>query len=553
MIIGAFLEVLSVGLMIPLVAVFMTPNVMVTNKMISKICTLLNISSNKSFILLCFLSLIVTFIGKNLFLLFEYNYQYKFTFESKFKTRSLLLKTYLSRPYEFFLHIESGEIIRIINSDVGNSYSLLTSILSIATELIVSSTLIIAIFVLNPLITLITAVTLGLTLLVIIKLLRPRLHKMGIDMMDAAKNANKWMLQSVNGIKEVKIQQSENHFLKKYDECGKILIETERRNNVYGNLPRLLIETVCMCTILSVVLGMVLAGYDVGSLATMLSAFAMAAVRIMPSTNRIATGINQIAFLEPALDALLLNIDYVDQVDCKTSCMALKPLVFTNRIEIKDLSYKYPETENDVIHRANMVIEKGASVGVIGPSGAGKTTVVDIILGLLKPYEGQVLCDGVNIFENYDEWLSYVGYIPQMIFMLDDTIRANVVFGNEEKYENDDAVWRALAKAQLEDFVRRLPKGLDTQIGERGVRISGGQRQRIGIARALYGNPEILIFDEATSALDNETEAAIMESIESLRNEKTMIIIAHRLSTIRNCNCVYEVANGTINKVNGDF
>ncbi|MCX4315549.1 MAG: ATP-binding cassette domain-containing protein, partial [Lachnospiraceae bacterium] len=223
-------------------------------------------------------------------------------------------------------------------------------------------------------------------------------------------------------------------------------------------------------------------------------------------------------------------------------------LTFEREITLQNISYSYPNSEQHVLEHAQMSVPVGKSVGIVGTSGAGKTTAVDIMLGLLNPQEGQVLADGVDVMSVYTEWLSHIGYIPQTIFMLDDTIRANVAFGLAREEQTDEQVWYALQEAQLAEFVRSLPEGLDTQIGERGVRLSGGQRQRIGIARALYTNPELLIFDEATSALDNETEAAIMESINSLHGRKTMVIIAHRLQTIEGCDMVYRVKDGRIER-----
>ena len=210
--------------------------------------------------------------------------------------------------------------------------------------------------------------------------------------------------------------------------------------------------------------------------------------------------------------------------------------------------YHMGEVTIEALQDASFTIEKGEICVIVGPSGAGKTTAVDILLGLLEPQKGMACSDNVDIKEGYGSWLSHLAYIPQMIYMLDDTIRANVAFGFTKEQIEDEQVWRALDEAQLGDFIRTLPEGLDTTIGERGVRLSGGQRQRIGIARALYTDPELLIFDEATSALDNETEAAIMESINSLHGKKTMIIIAHRLTTIKECDIVYRVENGKIRK-----
>ena len=214
---------------------------------------------------------------------------------------------------------------------------------------------------------------------------------------------------------------------------------------------------------------------------------------------------------------------------------------------MKDITYAYPGTEKKIFDHANLEIPVGKSVGIVGTSGSGKSTVVDILLGLLKTHQGTICADGINIKDNYRSWLRNVGYIPQMIFMLDDTIRKNVAFGISEEEMQEDRIWEVLKEAQLDEFIKSLPEGLDTGIGERGIRLSGGQRQRIGIARALYNNPEILILDEATSALDNDTEAAIMESINRLHGKKTLIIIAHRLQTIENCDIVYRIADGQAN------
>ena len=283
-----------------------------------------------------------------------------------------------------------------------------------------------------------------------------------------------------------------------------------------------------------------------------LSAFAMAAVRLMPSVNRMSASLNSMSYQEPALDKMLEHLAVAEKwksqqkaSDVASSRMAGK-ITLDQSAELSDITYSYPNTATPVLLHANMEIPVGKSIGVVGASGSGKTTAVDILLGLLELQNGSVLSDGANIQADYKGWLGHIGYIPQMIYMLDDTIRANVAFGVPEKAIDEDQVWRALEEAQLKDFVQSLPNGLDTTIGERGVRLSGGQRQRIGIARALYPDPELLIFDEATSALDNETEAAIMESINALHGRKTMVIIAHRLTTIKECDMVYRVEDGKI-------
>ena len=227
-----------------------------------------------------------------------------------------------------------------------------------------------------------------------------------------------------------------------------------------------------------------------------------------------------------------------------------KTMDLKDKIELKDIVYGYPNTDKLIFDHADMVVPYGKSVGIMGPSGAGKSTVVDILLGLLKLHSGSITCDGVNIFDNYPAWLSRIGYIPQSIYLVDEPIRNNIAFGIADDEIDDERIWSVLEEAQLKDFIKTLPEGLDTAIGDRGVRLSGGQRQRLGIARALYHNPEILVFDEATSALDNETEAAVMEAINSFQGKKTMVIIAHRLNTIEKCDIVYKVDEGKITQTN---
>jgi len=314
-----------------------------------------------------------------------------------------------------------------------------------------------------------------------------------------------------------------------------------------------MIEMVSVCSMLAFIAYMIYIGKEIETLVTTLGAFAMAAMKLMPSANRIVAALNQIAFQEPSLDKLLQDLALFEEDEIKYSKYKKQNLTenrnilsFNDKIELRNITYSYQGSDKLILDNANMVIPIGKSVGIVGASGAGKTTAVDILLGVLLAQKGEILTDGINVMENYSEWLANIGYIPQNIFMLDDDIKSNIAFGVPEKLQDEEMVWKAIKEAQLEDFVKELKDGIHTQIGERGMRLSGGQRQRLGIARALYLNPKILVFDEATSALDNETEAAIMSSINSLHGKKTMIIIAHRLQTIKDCDIVYRVGDGRI-------
>ena len=289
---------------------------------------------------------------------------------------------------------------------------------------------------------------------------------------------------------------------------------------------------------------------NISGFVSLLAVFAVAAFRMLPCFNSISAYMATMMFEKDSVEAVYNDIKEMENFDKvrKQSRNLKENLNFKTRINIEHVTYKYPHTEREILKDVNLIINKNQSVGFIGTSGAGKSTLIDIILGVLPVEKGNIEVDGFNICENMRTWHKMIGYIPQSIYLMDDTIRNNVAFGIDENDILDSQIWKALEEAQIAQFIRELPGGLDAEIGDRGVRISGGQRQRIGIARALYHNPEVLVFDEATSALDNETEAALMEAIEGLKGKRTMLIIAHRLQTIQNCDVVYEVKDGRVEK-----
>lgn len=554
MLVGAGLEIVGVSLMLPLMTVIMEPGIFETNEVIRWLCEVFSITSHSSFVIACIVTLILVFNIKNLYLMLEYYVQNRFIYRSQFSTQQRMLRTFLDRPYEYFLNARTGEILRVIQYDVTDAYSLLMTLMSFVTETIVSVALIVTIFIVDPMMTGFVALMMLLNILVIAKVIKPILHKMGINAQVHAANSNKWLLQSLHGVKEVKVANKERFFEDQYGKHGWKMIRIHEKSSVLNHFPRLLIEMVSVCSMLMLIAIMIRMGRDMESLMPVIAAFAMAALKLMPSANRIVSAINAVAYKEPALDQLIKQMRWMEEeaageLTIKKPVTVREdraPLTLKQEIWLKNIRYHYPRSEEQVLDQAEMRIPVGKSVGIVGVSGAGKTTTVDIMLGLLTPQEGQVLVDDVDAMECYEEWVSHIGYIPQSIFLMDDTIRANVAFGVEPEMQSDEQVWHALEEAQLAEFIRSLPAGLDTRIGERGVRLSGGQRQRVGIARALYHDPELLVFDEATSSLDNETEAAIMESINRLHGKKTLVIIAHRLQTIEGCDMVYRVEGGKI-------
>lgn len=549
MVIGAVLETIGVSLILPLVSAIMKPELIENNDYVRSICQFFRIPSMKTFIIVMIFALIGVFILKNIYLFIEYNIQYRFICNNRFETQRKLISSYIQRPYEYFLSINTAEVERVVMGDVREAFGLLTTLLSFMTEVIICLALVMTIIIIDPVMAISIAIILTAVLFLITKAIKPALRKAGILFHDNSISTHKWLLQSITGIKELKITGKESYFIDQFSKYGKDSIEAEKTNYILGTVPRLTIEAMSISGMLGVVAILLIRGRGLDSMLPQLSAFAMAAVRILPSANRMSTAINAISYQEPMLDKMIENLHKIERwnIDDKEQKEVEDgKITLLKEVRLDNITYRYPGASVNVLQNANMNIPVSKSVGIVGVSGAGKTTAIDILLGLLEAQEGTVTADGVDIKNAYQNWLNHLGYIPQMIFMLDDTIKRNIAFGYTDEEICDELLWKALDEAQLSDFVKSLPDGIETTIGERGVRLSGGQRQRIGIARALYKNPELLVFDEATSALDNETEAAIMEAINSLHGKKTLVIIAHRLETIKDCDMIYRVEHGSI-------
>jgi ABC-type multidrug transport system fused ATPase/permease subunit len=472
---------------------------------------------------------------------------FSFVYTNQFRTSERMMRNYLRRGYEFYLNADTAVVQRNITSDVNNMYALILALLQMMSDGVVSVFIIAYCFVTNGTMTVLLAVVL-LALMVVVKMvLKPIMYKAGKDNQDYYSGLFKWISQTVQGIKEVKIATKEQYFVEEYKKCGQGYVNAVQRYSLYNNVPKLLIEAACVGTMVGYMIYLVLSGVSTENMLTVFSTLAAAAFVLLPCVNRINNQINSIAYFEPFFMGVSDNLqDEIsgEKVDMTFATDEEEKLPVEHSIELKGITYAYPGTDKLIFDHANLTVPVGTSVGIVGTSGAGKSTVVDILLGLLEVQSGVVLADGTDTKIHYRKWLKNVGYIPQMIFMLDDTIRKNVAFGVPEDKIDEERLWEVLKEAQLDEFIKTLPEGLDTGIGERGIRLSGGQRQRIGIARALYNDPEVLILDEATSALDNDTEAAIMESINRLHGKKTLIIIAHRLQTIEKCDLVYRVENG---------
>lgn len=552
--IGGLLETASASLILPLVSAILDEEKFAENRYVMQIRELLGIESIRTFTL-CMLGFIIAiYIFKAVFLILQTYLLARFANKNRARCTTNLLWQFLHRPYEYYLYAETSDIIRTIYGDMDNIFNLLLQCMNFASELVVSLCLGVFLLITDWKMCLLMVILLGVLTLINVKVIKKHLNIAGEGSRITQAGMYKWILQGASGIKDVKVLRKEYYFTDRYSDSAEGYADNQIKYNVLTNLPRLLIEAVAILGILIYVMISMLVGVNIASLMTTIAAFAVAAMRLLPSVNRLNTYIANIAYFEPALDFIYENVN-TKGLSEENVLITHNPteeyvpaLSFKDTIELNDITFAYPNTDKNIFTHADMTVPIGASVGVVGASGAGKSTIVDIMLGLLEVKSGEILCDGIDAIEHYPEWLSHIGYIPQTIYMLDDSIRRNIAFGVDDSDIDDDRVWAVLKEAQMMDFVKDLPYGLDSQIGERGVRISGGQRQRLGIARALYHNPQILIFDEATSALDNDTETAIMDAIDSLHGQKTMVIIAHRLRTIENCDIIYEVKDEKINR-----
>ncbi len=549
----SFAELLGVSVILPFINAVVAPETLLEEKPIRWAYDFFGMESTGELIIYLAVLIIIVYILKNLFLIYVYELQYKFAYYGKKQMQNELMRYYIGKDYTFFLNVNSSELIRNINTDPEMFYTAVQNALQLLSELCVSVIIVVFLLFTDVTITLGVAVSVGIMFLLMIKGLRRVLARYGDERRVYSANMFKCMQQAFGGIKEIKIANRESYFQNDFEKQNEVYTHVIKQNAFLSAIPKPVMEALCIAGLMAVIAIQVANGTtDTTQFIGVLGVFAAAAFKLLPSVNKISSYFA--AIVHNAVVIEKVRDEYREMQETKLSGGQSKESAAKTRektislereISVEHLEFSYPNTEEAVIRDANVMIPKNCSAAFIGPSGAGKTTFVDLILGILTPQKGSICVDGTDIHEALRGWHEKIGYIPQTIYMLDDTIRNNIAFGDAG--EIDDArVWEALRQAQLEDFIKGLEDGLDTVIGEAGVRLSGGQRQRIGIARALYRRPEVLVLDEATSALDNETEAAVMEAIDRLQGKMTMFIIAHRLSTIQNCDIVYKVENGQV-------
>lgn len=545
-VIGSFLELLAVAIFSPFIEVIMDPVSLKESQIMTYIYELLSVKSIENFLAMISGGIIAIYIIKNIYNIIEKNAIYRFSYRIQRSISTDLLKAYMKEPYTFHLNKNISVLQRSMQEDTDQFTKGIIHVLEMVAEICVCIAIGIYLFIESKSITIIIVGLLLACLALFSYISKKYSSAWGRQGQQYKSKIYQWMNQSLGGIKEIKVLNRENSFIEHYDNYFAKYVKVLRLNRLIGTVPKYIIEMVCMTGLSAAIIVKIFFGQkDLIEFVPQLAVFAVAAFRLLPSVGKINEHLSAVLYAIPSLDLIYNDLKEIDNLNIIEQT-ANNDWSFQEKIEVKRVTYCYPDGDINVINNANFIIEKGKTVAFVGASGAGKSTMVDILLGLLAPRYGKIYADGMNIYKNLSTWQKEIGYIPQTIYLSDDTIRNNVAFGIAEDKIDEQAVTAALQQAQLYEFVDSLPEGENTFVGDRGVRLSGGQRQRIGIARALYHDPEILVLDEATSALDSDTETAVMEAIEKLQGQKTILIIAHRLTTIRNADVIYEVGEGKV-------
>ncbi|MEA5529991.1 ABC transporter ATP-binding protein [Dolichospermum sp. UHCC 0684] len=555
------LEVLGTGMIAPFIATAVKPDTIKNIYWLNRIYNQINFHSEHQFLIFLGLVVVIAFYLKSFLAFNAQKTVFKFSFGLKRELSCKLLKAYIEAPYSYHLRINSATLVQnIINTTdavcIGVVSTLLTSICN--------STIIVALMFLLINTNAVALILIAVILLIFFGLLHPMkdsLARWNEEGFHAYGEMIRITNHGLGGLKETRVIGCESYFENQIEEQSEIYAKTTTLSSAYGNLPRFVLEPLMISFLISFTfLFITLNQNNTHNLTGVLGIFALASVRLMPAVGNLISGINVIRSTSYSLDRLFFDLKELEKeklitnVNSPSHSQNLLPnqnqqtFQFSDKVILDRITFQYPNSTTNVIKDISLSIRKGESIGLIGKSGAGKTTLVDVILGLFIPQFGDIKVDGVSVYNNLRAWQNMLGYVPQSIFLIDDTLERNIAFGVADHLIDKNRLKKAIEMAQLSEVVEQLPDGIKTVVGEAGVLLSGGQRQRVGIARVLYHEREILVFDEATAALDTETEHLITQATKALAGTKTIIIIAHRLSTIEHCDCIYQLEQGRVIK-----
>ena len=552
-IIAALLELLGVAIIVPILEILLDVSAVKNKWYMQPFIEVLRLDTEVRIIYFICFATIGVYIAKNAYFIFYHWVAFKFAYKVRRELATKVLRAYMKQGYIFFVEHNTSLMFQGINGDIVGIYTILNTFFVMITKL--AAVVVIGIFIIyqSKQMAVILILFSVLSIVVVQVIYRRNMKKNGEIRRELACECVQTAMEAIQGNKAILVMNKQNFFVEHY---SKVLAEFNRvatKVDLGIASPAYIIEAMCICGVLLAVLIQMGGSGDTSRLLEQLSTIAVGAFRILPALGAVSSGINTITMNIPLMEKTYQTLKEVSELEKAGKEQKVRPskhknIEFKGEIRVDNISFCYPNSEENVLEDADVVIKKGKSVAFIGPSGAGKTTLADIILSLLKPSKGKILMDGIDIEELGGNWNKIIGYVPQTIYIVDDSIRNNIAFGEDKTTIDDEKIWKALEIAQWDEFVKKMPEGLDTKVGEFGIRFSGGQQQRLAIARAMYHNPEILLLDEATAALDNETENEVMKAIEALQGYKTLIVVAHRLTTVRKCDEIYEVRDKKITK-----
>jgi ATP-binding cassette, subfamily B, bacterial PglK len=544
MVIGMVFETLSVGMVVPVLILLSQNNISEEYPILVHVFNTLGNPSQNTLMVMGILMLVAIYLVKNVFLGFFFWRQMSFVFGVMEQLSQRLLTVYLRQPYTFHLQRNSAELMRNTFSEADLfATNVVTPIMQFLAECLVVFGLTALLFYIEPMGVLIVTGIIAASAWGFSRLTQPYIARWGVLRQHHAGLRIQHMQQGLGGVKDIKLLGREAEFLEQFRLHNQQYTRVGKLQNTLLQFPRLWLEVLAIGGLATLTITMLVLGNELSSIMPLLGLFAAAGFRLIPSVNRVLGAVQSLRYGLPVLDTLNSELNLTIQ-ELDTDSPPVIP--FRHTLEMQNVSFCYPGASTNALSDFSFLVQRGEFVGFVGTSGAGKSTLVDTLLGLLAPTTGEVKVDGIDIQVGLRNWQDQIGYVPQTIFLTDDTLRRNVAFGLPNDKIDEEAVWRAIRAAQLEEFVQSLPSGLDSMVGERGVRISGGQRQRIGIARALYHDPPVLVLDEATSALDSATERSVMQAINALHGDKTILIVAHRLSTVEICDRLYRLDFGRL-------
>lgn len=542
------IETLSIGMVIPVISVILDDQSFFQNDFISKAILLLGSPSKDSLIITFMLIIVFVFVFKSLYLVFFNWFQTRFIFNVQVSLSNKLFTGYLYQPYLYHLNRNSSSLIRNIVTEVNTFASCSTAMIILVTEIMVFLGISLLLIIYEPVGSLMSISIFCLAGFSFYSLFKHKMSYWGVKRQKYDEKKIQYIQEGIGGIKESKIYGKEDSFIRRFYTQAIGSSEMGKRISFLSTFPRIFLELIIICILAIFVIYLITFQYSYQNIIATIGLFAVAAFRLLPSINKIIGSVQLLRYNLP-----VVNLIHKEMISLNEFILPSKNYTkfnFQDSISLKDLSFSYGD-KNMILDNVNLSIEKGEKIGLIGETGSGKSTLVDIILGLLSPSHGSILVDGINIQSNIRGWQENLGYVPQTIFLSDDTFLNNIAYGVSNNNIDQDKVMSSLKASQLSNFTDSLEKKLETKVGEKGVRLSGGQIQRIGIARALYNNPDIIVFDEATSALDYDTENEVMKTVNSLKN-KTIIIIAHRINTLKDCDKIYELKSGNLEQKNFD-